>query len=146
MIYDTGLNQIPVGQNVLDNDIKFGTQYEIPIIEQMEKYFNEVIHKTAERYSPYDAYSENTKYEIKSRRNKYRTYPTTIVAMDKVSRVEGKLIFIFHFTDGLYYIKYDKDLFDTFETKYVSAYRTGGVKTDKLHYFIDIDKLTKIDI
>ena len=135
------------GNIVLNNDIAFGTKHELPVIGRLERYFGETITKVQERYSPYDAYSDNTKYEIKSRRNKFAAYPTTIVAVDKTTRTAGsRLVFVFHFTDGLYYIVYDAAKFASYEVKDVAAYRTGGVRTEKPHFFIPVVDLTRIDI
>jgi hypothetical protein len=131
--------------NVLNNDYQFGTKNEVSVINYLEKYFRENITKSKDRYCAYDAFSENTKYEIKSRRNKYSTYPTTIVAVNKI-RTTGRLVFVFHFTDGLYYIEYSEDTFSNFKVQNVSAIRKGGFKTETPHFFIPIDSLQRIEI
>jgi hypothetical protein len=136
---------LPTGLSVLNKDIAFGTQYEIPIIARLERLFGETILKAEDRYSLFDAYSEKTKYEIKSRRNKYADYPTTIVAVDK-TKTAGRLVFVFHFLDGLYYIEFNKERWAKYEIKNVSAFRSGGNRTDKPHFFIDIKDLTEIRI
>jgi hypothetical protein len=138
---DCGGNQL----ELLNRDIIFGTGVEVPVINKLECYFGETIKKAEDKFSPFDAYSENTKYEIKSRRNRYNQYPTTIIACDK-TRTAGRLVFVFHFTDGLYYIEYNKEKFSQFEIKPVSAIRAGGVRTLKDHFFIPIECLEKINI
>jgi hypothetical protein len=138
---DCGGNQL----ELLNRDIVFGTGLEVPVINKLECYFGETIKKAEDKFSPFDAYSENTKYEIKSRRNRYNQYPTTIIACDK-TRTAGRLVFVFHFTDGLYYIEYNKEKFSQFEIKPVSAIRAGGVRTLKDHFFIPIECLEKINI
>ena len=51
----------------------------------------------------YDAESENTMYEIKSRRCHYSTYSTTILPVDKiVEKDDSRLVLVFYFTDGLF--------------------------------------------
>jgi hypothetical protein len=135
----------PTGLSVLNNDIAFGTKLEMPVINILEQHFNETINRAEDKFSPFDAYSENTKYEIKSRRNRYNQYPTTIIACDK-TRTKGRLVFVFHFTDGLYYIEYNEEKFRKFEIKPVSAIRAGGVRTLKDHFFIPIECLEKINI
>jgi hypothetical protein len=143
--YQGGCVPTGVGLSVLNKDIAFGTQYERPIIARLESLFGETIHKAEDRYSLFDAYSVNTKYEIKSRRNKYTDYPTTIVAVDK-TKTAGRLVFVFHFLDQLCYIEYNKERWAKYEIKNVSAFRSGGKRTDKPHFFIDIKDLTKIMI
>jgi len=56
------------------------------------------------------------------------------------------LVFVFHFTDGLYYIEYKKELFDTFETKILKINRAGINDKPTPHYYINIHHLTKIYI
>jgi hypothetical protein len=133
------------GLEVLNADLAFGLAKEDPVINKLATHFGENIVKAEDKYSPFDAYSEKTKYEIKSRRNNYNTFPTTIIAVDK-TRTKGRLVFVFHFLDGLYYIEYEPTLFSTFNIENVSAIRRNGVRTEKPHYFIPIENLTKINI
>jgi len=129
----------------LNQDIKYGTAFELPIIDRMSTYFGEQIKKSEYQFSPFDAFSDTTKYEIKSRRVRYCSYPTTIIACDK-TRTEGRLVFVFHFTDGLYFIEYNKEKFDKYPIQNVSAIRGGGVRTNKPHYYIPVSDLTQINI
>lgn len=129
----------------LNSDYSFGVSQEQFVINKMIKYFGEEIQKTTERYCAYDFTSPTTKYELKSRRISSTAYPTTIIACDK-ARVEGRLVFLFNFTDGLFYIVFDLEKFAKYEVKKVSAIRSGGLRTAKPHYFINTKDLTKIDI
>ena len=141
-VVDCAGNQI----KVLNEDIAYGTQFETSVINILSKYFQEEVEKVKYRYSQYDAVSATAKYEIKSRRNRYRQYPTTIVAVDKTENITDRLVFVFHFTDGLYYIEYDPDKFAKYNVMDVEAVRTGGVRTSKPHFFIPIEELTRINI
>ena len=135
------------GLKVLNADLAFGLPKEDPVIKTLSSYFTEDIKKAEYKYSPYDASSETTKYEIKSRRNRYSQYPTTIIPCDKCERIKGdRLVFVFNFTDGLYYIVYNKEQFAKYEVKEVEAVRQGGIRTLKPHYFIPIIDLTHIYI
>jgi hypothetical protein len=135
------------GLEILNADLAFGLPKEDPVIKTLSEYFNEEVKKAEYKYSPYDASSETTKYEIKSRRNRYSQYPTTIIPVDKTERiVGGRLVFVFNFTDGLYYIEYTKEQFAKYEIKDVEAVRKGGVRTLKPHFFISIKDLTRINI
>jgi len=147
-MYDSGLNYIPANQLLtgikkVQCDYDFGTAKEPEIIEKLSCHFKENISKCSYQYSYYDAESETTKYEIKSRRNKKGDYPTTIIAVDK-TKTTGRLVFVFHFLDGLFYVVYEPVQFSKYEIKNVSAYRKGGVKTLKPHYFIPIEDLSPI--
>jgi len=109
-------------------------------------YFNEPIEETKHKFCRYDAYSTTTKYEIKSRRCRYKTFATTIVPVHKVQDITERLVFIFNFTDGLYYIVYDADLFGTFKQEVITYHRTGGSNEPVLHFMIPIEQLHRIEI
>ena len=135
------------GLEKLNADLLFGLPKESPIIRTLSEYFQEEIEKSAYQYCPYDASSKTTKYEIKSRRNKYLQYPTTIIPVDKTERIKGdRLVFVFNFTDGLYYIEYSKEAFAKYEIKDIEAVRKGGVRTWKPHYHINIKDLKQINV
>ena len=145
MIYDCGLNIVDTNTRPsLKNDIIFGLNNEPIVIDKLSKYFNESIEKTKEKYCPYDAFSPTTKYEIKSRRCLSITYNTTIIPIKKVENIKDRLVFVFHFTDGLFYIVYNQELFETFEKKNVTYYRQGGSNIPVLHYFIPVKDLIEI--
>ena len=133
------------GLLILQNDLAWGVPQEPTVISKLALHFDEPIKKELAQYSKWDASSPTTKYEIKSRRNKYRQYPTTIIPVDK-TEVSGRLVFVFNFTDGLYYIVYDKEKFDQYEIKDIPAFRAGGYRTLKPHYMIPIEDLTEIKI
>jgi len=106
--------------------------------------------KNTYRFAIYDAKCKetNTHYEIKARRCAMNSYPTTIIPYSKIAKKEEKdnLIFVFLFTDGLYYIKYNQDLFNTFETKNISYHRSGCATKPILHYCIPCELLSRIII
>jgi hypothetical protein len=145
LCYDCGGNQIPLSVLSLNKDIEFGLSAEPEVINHLSKYFKEEITKTEDPYCRHDAESQETKYEIKTRRNKYAAFPTTIIPVHK-TKVEGRLVFVFKFTDGLYYCVYDPVQFALYEIKNVVAIRRGGVRTSLPHYYIPIKNLVKIDI
>ena len=146
MFYDTGLNLLPCNKS-LHNDIAFGLNNEPIVIDRLTKYFGEEIEKTKSKYCYYDAFSSNTKYEIKSRRCRYDTYSTTIIPIHKRKENENsRLVFVFHFLDGLYYIVFNKDLFETFEIKEFIYYRQGCANLPVKHFLIPIECLLKIDL
>ena len=140
---------LPSNQRSLSNDLTFGLANENNVIQKLNTYFpNETITSTKElglgAYCSYDAESENTMYEIKSRRCKYSTYPTTIVPIHKVKDIKKRLVFVFQFIDGYYYIVYNKELFDTFETKIIKLNRAGINDKPTYHYYIPISHLVEM--
>ena len=141
---------LPLNQRSVSNDLTFGLANENNVIQKLNRYFpDETITSTKElglgAYCSYDAESENTMYEIKSRRCKYSTYPTTIVPIHKVKDINHKkLVFVFHFIDGYYYIVYNQELFDTFETKIIKLNRAGINDNPTYHYYIPISHLIEM--
>ena len=144
-------------------DNKMGLENEITILEKL-KTKNKKIIKIKDKYSVMD-YVLNTKskkylFELKSRNFDYITHPTTILpinkwkfVMDYHRRFGFDGIFLFDFTDGLYYCKstdlvkgvdYDIDYFlrnkrsdfNDKKSKYLH------INITSLHPFSDL-KLTK---
>lgn len=125
-------------------DYKFGKSKEDEILSIIKNQFKEDIVKSENLFERYDYKSDTHYYELKSRNNKYEAYPTTLIEKGKV--IAKNLIFLFNFTNGLYYIKYDKNEFDTFECKqYVRNKRIDYKDIPKLYYFIPIKNLIKIE-
>ena len=134
MNYDIGLSAIPS----LQKDITYGLSKQPLVVETLTKYFDEPITETKHKFCRYDAYSTTTK-----RRCRYKTFATTIV---QVQDVTERLVFVFHFTDGLYYTVYDADLLVTFKQEVITYYRTDGSNEPVLHYMIPIEQLHRIEI
>jgi hypothetical protein len=130
--------------DILNRDRNFGFAKEAQVIHKLSTHFNETCEPTP-RYCKYDAISPTKKFEIKSRRNKHNTYPTTLIPVDK-SDVEGELYFVFRFVDKLMYIEYTEEKFSNYEIRDISAVRGGGVYTLKPHYLIDVADLIEIVI
>ena len=128
------------------DDLRMGADNEQSVLPLLEQHFGEQLNPT-KAYCSYDfeSVTTNTKYELKSRRNTYNKYPTTIIAVNKC-QVEGPLCFVFRFTDGLYYIYYNLELFSTFQIKQVRVYRDGIWGQTKAHYEVPIDMLIRINI
>ena len=81
------------------------------------RYFNREIKPTKDVYTRYDFYDKENLYELKTRNNYLNTFKTTLIAEDKILNTRKTQWFIFSFIDKLAYIKYDKDMFKTFEIK-----------------------------
>jgi hypothetical protein len=120
-----------------------GLKKEGEVLPIIKTYFDRDIQKCTERYAKYDFFDEKYKYELKSRNNTYDKYPTTLICADKTCK---RIIFLFHFTDGLYYIKYRKSKFNTFEKKmFVRNKRSDYDDLEKEYIYIPIEHLKKIN-
>jgi hypothetical protein len=83
-------------------------------------------------------------FEIKSRRFRHTKYTSTMVGFDKIEyarKSEKEVFFIFMFTDGIYYYKYDEK--DSFETC-MGGRLDRGRREIRNYYYIPIDKLNEI--
>jgi hypothetical protein len=101
-------------------DLAFGITHENTLIPRLQSQFHTELLRGAGKYSRMD-YHNPTKtlfIELKSRRIRHDAYPTAIIGLNKVEFCADpakEYYFVFNYTDGLYYIKYEKELFDTFE-------------------------------
>jgi hypothetical protein len=87
--------------------------------------------------------------EMKTRRVNHDQYPTALIGKNKVDfcqKSSATCYFVYVYMDGMFYIKYDKALFDTFECRdYERGYRTGGIQPRQLFYFIPHTKLQSLE-
>jgi hypothetical protein len=129
------------------SDLELGEKGEKEVMPILAKHFGEELVKTVDVYCPYDfeAVQSKTRYELKSRRCNYNTYPTTIIPVNKVQGTEP-ICFVFLFSDGLYYCYYNEHLFNTFKIKQVRTKRDGVWGQLKAHYEIPIDQLIYINV
>ena len=123
---------------------KFGIKSENDNIKLISSFFNQEFKKTS-LYHPIDFISNTHYLEIKSRTNSYNKHPTTLFPLSKINYIKKhpKLaIFVFIFTDNIYYINYDEKLFETFEIKeYTRAPRTGIKDKPNQYIYIPINYL-----
>lgn len=101
-------------------DKEFGIEKEITIKEIINKSFNCQVEKLSLFHS-YDFIDKktNTYFEHKGRRIEYNKYSETMIGYNKIKFIQKNpnniYYFIFGFTDGNYFIKYDEELFKTFK-------------------------------
>jgi hypothetical protein len=127
--------------------LKYGRDLELEVLPIIRNAFeSNDIKMPKNKYSSYNYIDDKKEvlYELKARTNKYNAYPTTMIQEDKVLNTHYKQIFLFKFTDGLYYIEYDPELFNTFEKKIYSQYRADKVDVNKLYYYIPIEHLKRV--
>ena len=87
--------------------------------------------------------------ELKTRRIRHDQYPTAIIGLNKVEWCHNdpskEYYFCFSYTDGLYYIKYDADLFKNFDRnmQYFRGDRDDCANNSNAIVYIPSTKLTK---
>ncbi len=133
----------------------YGLNNEIKYLNILSNYFNTTFKKYDSDYSLLDFYSDDKKYlEMKSRRIKHNQYPTAIFNVHKIEEFnniinknnDSKLYIVFIYLDGVYYIEYNKEIFNKFEMKkFKRNDRIGIVDNLNFCYFIPTNLLIKID-
>ena len=126
-------------------DKKLGDSEEDRIIKIIEKKWNTKLIKNGES-SIIDFTAENDEYsvELKSRRNNYAKYPTTMIGNNKIDYIKKNnltCIFVFAFLDGDYYYKYNEN--DDFKTD-IGGRCDRGKPEFKKYYYIPIENLIKL--
>ncbi len=128
------------------SDLVFGKLKETEIKEILEGFFNTKLN-TSSKYNLIDFYNDEIYIELKSRRNFYQKYNTTIIGSNKIDYVKilnKKCYFVFCYLDGFYYIEYS-NLFDSFDLCEEYILRDGK-KELKTNYHIPINLLKRIDV
>ena len=96
-----------------NRDIKFGELGEDNVLSIIENHTGAVF--KPDKYSPYDFYNDEYIVEVKTRRNTYNKYPTTFLTQhkfDTLMKDKRRKLFVFSFTDGVYFVEIDKNNID----------------------------------
>ena len=126
------------------NDNIMGKVNENKVYNIITNYWNDrKITKASNIYSNCDFFDSKYKYELKSRRCEHDKYPTTMIPEMKCNK---RTYLLFFFTDGLYYIRYNKKIFDNFEKKMFVKNRYDKQDVKKYYYYIPVGYLKKIEI
>ena len=127
-------------------DIKYGLEKETELKPIIENYFNTGKLNKSLKYGIIDFYNKKFYFELKSRRITYLSFTNTIIGKNKIDfikKLNQQSYLLFYFIDGLYYIKYDENLFNQFEIKEEYIIRDGK-KENKINVHIPIKYLNKI--
>jgi hypothetical protein len=138
----------------LAEDLKFGLKNEEAVsgvLNTLSVMYDEAeFINTKELYKDYyypfdfEGTTHKTAVEMKSRRNKKNTYPTTIIPVAKVMTTGVRQLFMFKFTDCITYIEYDKAVFDKFVVSDITTERYGARDVPKPHFHIPVGLLLDI--
>lgn len=128
-----------------ENDYNWGEAQQRKIYKYLGKKWNGLISQG--RWSKYDFISDEVNMEVKSRKNKYDAYPTTLLTCNKIADTSKTNVFVFNFVydrgqdlSEIYYIEYDEEKFKTYQT---AMFSRANIKTDeKMYLYIPIEYLT----
>lgn len=137
------------------NDLEMGLRNEERLLGMLEynfcrKYGEESLVNTKDTRDQFykcdwEGTTNGTHFEMKSRRNKKDTFPTTIIPVHKVMNTDKTQVFIFHFTDKTCYIEYDKEVFSKFAITNRTTWRDGRYERPVPHYDIPITFLNDLE-
>ena len=133
--------------NTFKNDYDLGKANEIIVLQKLKDFFkDDTITQTKNMYCKYDYESKDAIYELKTRNNRLLAYPTTLIGFDKILNTTKIQYFVYSYIDKLAYIKYDKDLFSTFQLlPFKRNARDDFIDKEKLYYHIPVKNLIIID-
>jgi hypothetical protein len=108
------------------NDLLFGDRKEIemlPLLRTLPHPNAKDLNKQTAKYATLDYRDEKGTVfvELKSRRIPHDKHPTAIVGWNKIRDADWKtgkgatVFFTWSYSDGVYYLRYDPTLFDTFQ-------------------------------
>ena len=126
-------------------DLQFGKNKEIEIHKMLECYFSTTL-QISSKYGLMDFYNDDIYIELKSRRNTYNKYNTTIIGSNKIDYVKTlnkKSYFVFYFIDGLFLIEYSDNIFNSFDICEQYIFRDNK-KELKINYHIPTCLLKRI--
>jgi hypothetical protein len=133
--------------NQIIEDINFGDLNEKKSEQYIKEYFKQESLIKLPKNHQFDYAGSDSFFEIKSRRNLSKKYPTTMIGYNKIELAmktnDKDVYFIFEFIDGSYYYKFNKD--DEHIIKKGGRSDRGRFEY-KLYCFISIDKLIKIEL
>lgn len=133
-----------------NDDLNFGLNSEKIHKTTLETFFGCGLKKTG-TYDPMD-YTDEAQtifVEMKTRRINHNQYPTALIGKNKVdfcAKSDATCYFFYVYRDGMFYIKYDKELFDTFACEdFERGWREGGIQPKQLFYYIPHQHLTPME-
>ena len=127
-------------------DEDFGKEQENKAEEYIQTYFKQTTLKKLSKFNKFDFEGDTALFEVKTRRNNYNKYPSTMIGYNKIlacKKCEKDVYFIFQYLDGNYYYKYSND--ESFEIKKGGRFDRGKIESN-YYCFIPIEKLIKIDL
>ena len=135
-------------RTAFEQDWYRGKRAEERILPLLEPFLGALIRIPQETHN-FDFEGEFVWVELKERTCRKDYYDTTVVPYCKIKWAETAdkpCYFVFSFTDGIYWIKYEKSLFDTYEVvpDFAPHRRSYNKKTPTPHIKIAVEDLKSL--
>lgn len=132
-----------------NEDLAYGLKSELINKETLETFFGCGLVKTDTYHAMDYTNKDNTIFvEMKTRRINHNQYDTALIGKNKVdfcASSKAKCYFVYIYKDGMFSIRYDKALFDSFDCRdYERGQREGGIQPKQAFVFIPYTKLTRL--
>ena len=129
-------------------DLIYGKNNERDVLPLLEKFFNEPLEKTENEMDTTDFVGHTIDMELKSRRIPHNKYATALVGENKIlARDKSRYYYVvWKYTDGLFYLKYDEELWNTFKVEeFQRGQRTDCYDRPSRVYHIPYRHLHKLE-
>lgn len=132
-------------------DIAYGTSRETNLHTQIEELVGDKVEwRGGMEVFDYRNRAKTIYAELKSRRIKHDEFSTALIGLNKVEFCTNPNVdyyFAYSYLDGIYYIKYDKDLFSTFEvnTSYKRGERSDCINRPSAIVYVPVKHLKKFE-
>jgi hypothetical protein len=133
------------------DDLAFGKKSEMSLHKKIEKLVGDEIEwKGGMEVFDYCNRGKTIYAELKSRRIKHDDYATALIGLNKVEACTNPDVdyyFVYSYLDGVYYIKYDKTVFSTFEvdTSYQRSDRGDCLNKPSAVVYVPVEKLKRFE-
>jgi len=134
------LFKIKKNENIKNNQI-VGSNGEKNAFNLIKTVFGGNVMQTKYIYTKFDFYNESYLFEVKTRNICSSKFKTALINTSKI--IDRNIIFMFQYLDRILFIRYDKEIFDTFEIEYTKKLNTVLTTDDVFH--IPIYCLTEIN-
>lgn len=132
-------------------DLIFGSKNENKVLPIIRKFFGFSDLEIDENnpFSTIDFKNDFILVELKSRRINHNKYNTCFIGYNKFKHFkknnDKECYIVYKYEDGLYYVKFNYELFKTFERQMQNTWRDGICETSKV-VLIPVNHLLKMEI
>lgn len=130
----------------INRDYDFGTNSECLLLPTLQGLWGSDLEYSTDKYATIDFTSNTHLVELKTRRNSFNKYPTTMIGKNKIDYLlknEKKGIVVFKFTDGLYYLEITTDNINKFGLE-EGGRSDRGYDERQMYYYIPTKMLKLI--
>lgn len=146
-----GIKTIEENKNRINELEKIGAIGEKHINHILINVFLSNIKQSVFKFSTFDFYNDNGFiFEFKKRQIRCDLYESALINFSKSKNTTRNIIFVYQYEDGLFYIQYEEELFDTFSIEYNKKVNGLLKQQDVLHipkkYLIPFYEYSKIEL